>query len=159
MKKLFALLLILLMTAVWVSALDIVTEDMLNRLDLTRDQIQQVLQIQKTYQKQIKEAALEMNVYKAQLEKILFDEDPDMNKVKKLLEESLKWRLQSELAAIQERVQTRKILGEEKWEEMLRLRKRLIERRQMQAQTQIQPRPSGMEPRSLPGANKPGPGK
>ena len=157
MKKLYALLLILLMTSVLVSALDIVTEDMLNRLDLPGEQIQQILQIQEKYQKQIKEAALEMNVYKARLEKMLFDENPDMNKVKKLLEESLRWRLQSEMAVIEERVQVRKILGEKKWEEMLRLRKRLIERRQMQTQTQ--PRPSGMQPRSLPGTNKPGPGK
>lgn len=69
MKKLFALLIILLVTAVWVSALEIMTEDQLLELGLSEDQIAQVLEIQNTYRNQIREAALEMNVYKAQLEK------------------------------------------------------------------------------------------
>ena len=143
MKKLSAMVLILLLTAVWVSAQDIVAEELLKKLDLTQDQIEQVLQIQETYQKQIREAALEMNVYKAELEKLLFKEDPDMSKVKKLLEESLKWRLQSEMAAITERVETRKIMGEEKWGQMLRLKKRLIERKQMQTQPRSNTLPGG----------------
>ncbi len=143
MKKLSAIVLILLLTAVWVSAQDIVAEELLKKLDLTQDQIEQVLQIQETYQKQIREAALEMNVYKAELEKLLFKEDPDMSKVKKLLEESLKWRLQSEMAAITERVETRKIMGEEKWGQMLRLKKRLIERKQMQTQPRSNTLPGG----------------
>lgn len=143
MKKLTALLCILVLTAVWVSAQDIVAEELLKKLDLSQDQIEQVLQIQETYQKQIREAALEMNVYKAELEKLLFKEDPDMSKVKKLLEESLKWRLQSEMAAITERVETRKAMGEEKWEQMLRLRKRLIERKQMQTQPRPNTLPGG----------------
>ncbi|RKX91848.1 MAG: hypothetical protein DRP59_06840 [Spirochaetes bacterium] len=143
MKKLSAIVLILLLTAVWVSAQDIVAEELLKKLDLTQNQIEQVLQIQETYQKQIREAALEMNVYKAELEKLLFKEDPDMSKVKKLLEESLKWRLQSEMAAITERVETRKIMGEEKWGQMLRLKKRLIERKQMQTQPRSNTLPGG----------------
>ncbi len=143
MKKLSAIVLILLLTAVWVSAQNIVAEELLKKLDLTQDQIEQVLQIQETYQKQIREAALEMNVYKAELEKLLFKEDPDMSKVKKLLEESLKWRLQSEMAAITERVETRKIMGEEKWGQMLRLKKRLIERKQMQTQPRSNTLPGG----------------
>ncbi len=138
-----ALLCILVFSAVWVSAQDIVAEELLKKLDLSQDQIEQVLQIQETYQKQIREAALEMNVYKAELEKLLFKEDPDMSKVKKLLEESLKWRLQSEMAAITERVETRKAMGEEKWEQMLRLRKRLIERKQMQTQPRPNTLPGG----------------
>lgn len=60
---------------------------------------------------------------------MLYSENPDMDKVRKLLEESLKWRLQSEMAAIKERTETRKVLGEEKWQEMLRLRKRLQEQK------------------------------
>ena len=143
MKKLSAMVLILLLTAVWISAQNIVAEELLKKLDLTQDQIEQVLQIQETYQKQIREAALEMNVYKAELEKLLFKEDPDMSKVKKLLEESLKWRLQSEMAAITERVETRKIMGEEKWGQMLRLKKRLIERKQMQTQPRSNTLPGG----------------
>ncbi len=116
MKKLFALLIILFVTAVWVSALEIITEDQLLELGLSENQIAQVLEIQNTYRNQIREAALEMNVYKAQLEKMLYSENPDMDKVRKLLEESLKWRLQSEMAAIKERTETRKVLGEEKWQ-------------------------------------------
>lgn len=155
MKKLFALLIILLVTAVWVSALEIMTEDQLLELGLSEDQIAQVLEIQNTYRNQIREAALEMNVYKAQLEKMLYSENPDMDKVRKLLEESLKWRLQSEMAAIKERTETRKVLGEEKWQEMLRLRKRLQEQKKIELQNQTRPQPRPQ----LPGSTRNGQGK
>ncbi len=123
-KRKFVALFLFIMSAVWISAQDLYTETFLSKLGLPQNKIQQVLQIQSTTRNEIKEAALEMNIFKAQLEKMLYDAHPDMKKVKKLLEESLTYRLQSELAAIQARVKTREIVGEKAWEKLLEARKR-----------------------------------
>ncbi len=138
MKKLIAVLMIFFAAAVWVSALATYTTEQLAEIGLTQEQIQQILKIQNTYSKKIREAALEMNIYKAQLEKMLFEANPDMEKVKKLLEESLQYRLQSEMAAIQERTQTRQLVGEENFQKLMRLRKRLREEQLNQTRTQTQ---------------------
>lgn len=139
MKKTFAALLVFLASVTWISAQDLYTESFLNKLGIQADQITRILNIQSTSRNQIKEAALEMNIFKAQLEKILYDKNPDMVKVKKLLEESLKYRLQSELAAIEARVQIRKIMGEKAWEKMLLARKRSNKGNKIQTRKAPQP--------------------
>ncbi len=140
MRKLFTILAIFFISAAWISAVDIYTEDTLSEIGLTQDQITQILQVQEKYQAQIREAALEMNVYKAKLAKLLYSDNPDMDQVKKLLEESLQYRLQSEMAAIKQRTETRKIMGEEKWQKMVRLRKQLQTEDQNMTQTRTQTR-------------------
>lgn len=147
MKKLIAVLMIFFAAVLWVSALTTYTTEQLAEIGLTQEQIQEIMKIQNTCSKQIREAALGMNVYKAQLEKMLFEANPDMEKVRKLLEESLKYRLQSEMAAIQERTQTRQLVGEENFQKLMRLRKKLREDRkeqlnQTRTQTQTQDKTS-----------------
>lgn len=139
MKKTFAALLLFMASVAWISAQDLYTESFLNKLGIKADQITRILNIQSTSRNQIKEAALEMNIFKAQLEKMLYDKNPDMVKVKKLLEESLKYKLQSEIAAIEARVQIRKIMGENAWEKMLRARKRINKENRIQTRNAPQP--------------------
>ncbi len=140
MRKLFTILAIFFISVAWISAADLYTEETLSELGLTQEQITQILQVQEKYQAQIKEAALEMNVYKAKLAKLLYSDNPDMNQVKKLLEESLQYRLQSEMAAIKQRTETRKIMGEDKWQKMVRLRKQLQTEDQSMTQTRTRTR-------------------
>ncbi len=125
MKRKIIVLFLFIASVAWISAQDLFTETFLGKLGLPQNKIEQILDIQSTSRDQIKEAALEMNIFKAQLEKILYNVNPDMGKVKKLLESSLKYRLQSELAAIEARVKIRQIMGEKDWDRMLQMKKRL----------------------------------
>jgi len=135
MKKLITILAIFFISAAWISAVEIYTEETLSQLGLPQDQITQILQIQEKYQNQIREAALEMNVYKAKLAKMLYSNNPNMDQVRKLLEESLQYRLQSEMAAIKQRTETRKAMGEENWQKMVQLQNRLQKEEQNMTQT------------------------
>lgn len=86
----------------------------------TREQI--VALIQDT-EMAIKEANVELNYYKAQLERLLFQKDPDMDEVEQILKSSLEWRLQVELSRIKQRVELRKLLGDNLYSEFLRKRR------------------------------------
>ena len=55
-----------------------------------------------------------------------------MSRIRKTITESVQLRSQSEIARVEARVQTRKKLGSEKWEEMIKLQTRL---RQQQNRT------------------------
>ena len=138
MKRKFIVLFLFIASVAWISAQDLYTETFLGKLGLPRNKIEKILDIQSTSREQIKEAALEMNIFKAQLEKMLFNVNPDMTKVKKLLEDSLKYRLQSELAAIEARVKIRQIMGEKDWDRMLQMKKRINRENRAQNQHQNQ---------------------
>lgn len=80
-----------------------------------------------------REAEVEQKLIQARMEKLLLSPNPDMDAVEALLRESLEWKLKVELARIERSVEVRRILGEERWLELLKLRRNLRERR-IQAQ-------------------------
>jgi hypothetical protein len=91
----------------------------LTKLGLSEAEIRQVTDIELESEQAKKQAQLELNILKAQLEKLLADPDPDMKQVEKLLRDSVEWKVKSELAEINKRVQVRKILGEGKWKKLV----------------------------------------
>jgi len=95
----------------------------LRELGLKEEEIIQIMKIQGETEKVKREAQIELNLYKAQLEKILFSPDVDLEEVEKILRASMEWKLKSELAEIRRRVEIRKIMGEERWEKFLRVLK------------------------------------
>jgi len=95
----------------------------LRELGLQEEEIIQIMKIQGETEKVKREAQIELNLYKAQLEKILFSPDVDLEEVEKVLRASMEWKLKSELAEIRRRVEIRKIMGEERWEKFLRVLK------------------------------------
>ncbi len=148
MRRTIVALFLFVASVAWISAQDLYTETFLGKLGLTQAKIEQILEIQNTTRNQIREAALEMNIFKAQLEKMLYDEHPDMKKVKKLLEESLKYRLQSEMAAIEARVKTRGLMGEKAWGKMLQMKKRVNRENRNRTQNQNERAPLQPERRN-----------
>jgi len=96
----------------------------LRDLGLTEDEINRIIEIQEEKEKEKREAQIELNLYKAQLEKLLFPADIDMKEVERLLRESMECKLKYELAEIRSRVAIRKILGEERWTKFLRVLKK-----------------------------------
>ncbi|HUX21827.1 MAG TPA: hypothetical protein VMW69_11355 [Spirochaetia bacterium] len=115
-------ILLLLITPVLLHAQDLQSEARhhLATLGVSNAEINKIVQIQTETRFQVREAQLELNVLKAELERALFPINVDMNKVHQLLQESLQWKMKSELATIQERVELRKILGDYKYAEYRR---------------------------------------
>ena len=104
--------------------------DLREEIALSESEIDRINEISGKAQRITREAQLELNLLKAQLEKLLFSPDVDMNEVEKILRTSLDWRLKGELAEIRERVELRKYLGEDRWRQALRWkRKMLLEKR------------------------------
>jgi hypothetical protein len=106
------------------NALGIERTEALKKLGLSDDQIKKVTEINQAAEKDKKDAALELNILRAQLEKMLADPNPDMKEVEKLLRNSADQKVKSELAEITRRVEIRKTIGEEKWTKLVNFLKR-----------------------------------
>lgn len=121
MKRFLPLLLLLLLPAL-LQAQDLQSQarHYLASLGVSKVDIEKVIQIQTQTRQHVREAQLELNILKAELEKTLFPINVDMKRVHQLLEESLQWKMKSELATIQERVELRKLLGDYKYAEYRR---------------------------------------
>jgi len=87
--------------------------EILKKFGLSEDVIEQIAAIHMKYQQEIQEAEIELKVYRAQLEKLLFKRDVDLIKVEKLLKESMEWKLKVEMARIKQRTEVRLLMDEE----------------------------------------------
>ena len=94
-------------------------ESLLKRIGVTEENIEIILKINEETQLVIREAQLELNLYKAQLERLLFPIDVELDDVEDVLRKSLEWKLKSEFATIASRVQIRKLIGDEKYKKVL----------------------------------------
>jgi hypothetical protein len=99
----------------------------IERLGLSRQEQQQVERLIRDYRETIQESRLELEVIKAQLRRLLFDRNVDMEEVKRLLRQSLEWEYKERLAQIELQVELRKLLSEEQY---ARLRQFWTQRRQ-----------------------------
>jgi hypothetical protein len=90
------------------------------RLGLTDQQTGRIQDVITREDKVMREAQAELNIRRAQLERLLIDPDPDMKQVERLLQQTVDWKVRSEMAAIRLRVEVRKIMGEQKWDQLLR---------------------------------------
>jgi Spy/CpxP family protein refolding chaperone len=99
----------------------------MERLGLSRQEQQQVERLIRDYRETIQESRLELEVIKAQLRRLLFDRNVDMEEVKRLLRQSLEWEYKERLAQIELQVELRKLLSEEQY---ARLRQFWTQRRQ-----------------------------
>jgi hypothetical protein len=112
-----------------------------DRLGLTEQQKNSIQDIVYREDRVIRESQAEININRAQLEKLLLGTDPDMAAVERLLRGTLDWKLKSEMAEIRRRVEIRKVLGEPKWEQLLRGWRARV-RAQMQAPEQQREKPA-----------------
>ena len=104
----------------------------MEKLGLTEDQIQQISEIDSREDRIIRESQVELNIYKAQLEKLLLGTDPNMREVERILRDTTEWKLKSELAEVRRRVEIRKVMGEETWERFLQALRAIRARQQPQ---------------------------
>ena len=85
------------------------------RIGLTETETEQLLDIYTRNENGIREAQLELDIYRAQLARLLYPADVDMREVEALLRKSYEWQLKRQLAQIRRQVEIRKLLGEDRW--------------------------------------------
>lgn len=158
MKKLLFILIILMLTAFVVSAQDILTERIMTQIGMSQEQITMVLRLQQEAQQRMQIANAELGVLKAQLTRELVNEHPDMNKVEKILEETLKYRLQNEMDTIKLRVRLKEEVGEENWRKILIVRKRITQSAEQSSNPGTRPDPTPNPPENSGPAPAIGPG-
>jgi hypothetical protein len=102
----------------------------LKRLELGEEEIENIREVFEQTDKEIREARLEIDILKAQLRKLLFQQQVNMREVERLLRESLEWEMNERMAQIRRQVQLRTLLGDAKYArltEMVETRRRLQE--------------------------------
>ncbi len=98
-----------------------IPEQLLEELDVDESDREEIRAVQEETRKLKEETELEINLIRAQLARLLYYPDPDMREVEKQLDRSSELRLEMEKAQIRAYVRIRQILGEETWEDMLRI--------------------------------------
>jgi len=88
---------------------------LLKRLDLGEEEIANIREIFEKTEKEIREARLEIDILKAQLRKLLFQQQVNMREVERLLRDSLEWEMKERMAQIRRQVQLRTLLGDTKY--------------------------------------------
>lgn len=95
------------------------------RIGLTEEETEALLEVFTQTETEIKGAALELDVYKAQLARLLFPPEVNMREVEELLRKSYEWQLKRQLAQIRRQVEIRRLLGEDRWIRYSRLSKNM----------------------------------
>ena len=127
-----ALLLLLLLSTTFAMAQDpsepqIITQ-LAVRLGLNEGETEGMLRVYRETDEMIHEADLELDIYRAQLAKLLYSRDVDMGEVEKLLRTSYEWQLKRQLAQIRRQVEIRRILGDERWSQYSRIIRNMQQR-------------------------------
>lgn len=106
--------------------------EFLERLDLEEEEVQRIREIFEETEREIRQARLEIDVLRAQLRKVLFEEQVNMREVERMLRQSLEWELKERIAQIRRQVELRELLGDAKYARM----SQAMERRRMQQEEQ-----------------------
>jgi hypothetical protein len=91
----------------------------LKRLELGEEEMENIRGVFEQTEKEIREARLEIDILKAQLRKLLFQQQVNMREVERLLRDSLEWEMKDRMAQIQRQVQLRTILGDAKYARLM----------------------------------------
>lgn len=140
MRKFFITLVLLLLVVSGIVSQPVDNVKFYEKYGLNEKQIEEIIKIKQETNRKIQEAKIELKIQKALLEKLLFADKVNMNKVEKLLKESLEWKLQIELSEITSRVKIREIMGADNWKKMMRDLKRRKEKNKEKRQREKKPK-------------------
>ena len=118
MKRLMLFLMMGLLAVGFSYAQDWDNPEVLERLDLDEQQVEKIREIFEETEKEIRQARLEIDVLRAQLRKLLFEEQVNMREVERMLRQSLEWELKERMAQIRRQVELRELLGDVKYARM-----------------------------------------
>ena len=132
MKKLMLLVVMGLLAAGFSYAQDWDNAELWERLDLDEQEVEKIREIFEETEKEIRQARLEIDVLRAQLRKLLFQEQVNMREVERMLRQSLEWELKERMAQIRRQVELRELLGDAKYARMSQTieKRRLLQEQQ-----------------------------
>jgi Spy/CpxP family protein refolding chaperone len=165
MKKLIFILMILLITLVSVSAQApdplLWNYQLLQKIGLEEAVITQLMQMQQTAYQKTRDLDLDYGIYQAQLKKMLAGENADKAEIKNQLELMQKNRNEAQWISVENRLDMKNKIGEQKYGEYLRARKRLSESGAgTQSRTRTNEPETGIAPNTDKGGNgTPGSGR
>lgn len=119
MKRLILICLLALFALGFVYGQDWDNPQVLKRLELGEEEMENIRGVFEQTEKEIREARLEIDILKAQLRKLLFLQQVNMREVERLLRDSLEWEMKERMAQIQRQVQLRTILGDAKYARLM----------------------------------------
>ena len=117
----FVTAILLLGLAGAVGAQEVPGPQVLERLGLSRQEREQVVRLAREHGEVIQRSRAELDVIKAQLRRLLFDRDVNMEEVQRLLRQSLEWEYRERLAQIELQVRLRKLVSEEQYARLRQL--------------------------------------
>ena len=115
MRRLVVICLLGLIAVGFADSQDWDNPQILKRLDLGEEEIANIREVFEKTEMEIREARLEIDILKAQLRKLLFQQQVNMREVERLLRDSLEWEMKERMAQIQRQVQLRTLLGDTKY--------------------------------------------
>ena len=115
MKRLSLAVVLVLLVAGLAPAQDWENPELLERLNLDEQQIEQIREIFESTEREIQAARIEIDILKAQLRKLLFEAEVNMREVEQLLRRSLEWELKARIAQIERQVELRELLGDKRY--------------------------------------------
>ena len=115
MKKLLMICVLALLAVGFTYSQDWDNPQLLERLGLDEKEAEQIREIFEKTEREIREARIEIDILKAQLRKLLFEEQVNMREVERQLRQSLEWELKERMAHIRRQTQLRELLGDAKY--------------------------------------------
>jgi hypothetical protein len=88
---------------------------LLEHFGLDAEEIEELQDTRFELEQKIQMAQAEINVYKAELAKLLISNKPDMKQIERLLRESIEWEIQIRLANIRRELAYRQALGDKNY--------------------------------------------
>ena len=119
MNRLMLLCVLVLVAAGAAYSQDWDNPELLERLGLEEAQMEKIRGIFEETEKLIREARLEIDILRAQLKKLLFQEQVNMREVERLLRQSLDWELKERMAQIRRQVELRELLGDGRYARLI----------------------------------------
>ena len=132
MKRVLLIVVLALLTVGFSYGQDWDNPEFLERLGLNEEEAQRIREIFEETEREIRKARLEIDVLRAQLRKLLFEEQVNMREVERMLRQSLDWELKERMAQIRRQVELRELLGDAKYARLFQA----VERRRMQQEEQ-----------------------
>lgn len=86
---------------------------------LSKAEKDQIEAIAARTQQETRLAQAELEIVKAQLNRLLISPDADMKEVERLLRQGLEWELKIRMAQIRRETETRRIVGDRKWADLI----------------------------------------
>lgn len=117
--------------------------------DIDEDTMKQVIELRNEADEEIRKARSEVDIVKAQVQRLLLEDDPDLDEIEDLLREASEWEVRIRMAEIERDVAIRQLVGDNAWARLLRSRRILGEAQRLRMEAATRERFEMMEQQLL----------